>query len=114
MGATKPTPSAGSGAQMETKLDCEGFLSDKNFWSPEIVKKLAHANEIGELTLSAEHWDVINFVKGYYEVFGAGPPIVKVAKHCGLNLTQICQLFPCGLVKGAYRLAGLPRPPGCA
>ncbi len=95
------------------ELDCEGFLADKDFWSPDVAEKLARAHDIGELTLNDNQWNVINFVRGYYQTFGIGPPIVKVAKHCGLSLKDFCALFPCGLVKGAYRLAGLPRPPGC-
>lgn len=97
----------------EPELNCEGFLADRNFWTPDVAEKLARAHEVGEIKLSEKHWNVINFVKGYYEVFGVGPPIVKVAKHTGLSLKDFCGLFPCGLVKGAYRLAGLPRPPGC-
>lgn len=37
----------------------------------------------------------------------------KVAKHCDLSMDEMCDLFPCGLVRGAYKVAGLPRPPGC-
>jgi len=98
---------------MEEKLDCEGFLSDKDFWSADVAENLARANEIGEYQLSDAHWKVINFVRSYYETNGRGPEIVKVAKNTNLTMKDICRLFPCGLVKGAYRLAGLPRPPGC-
>jgi sulfur relay (sulfurtransferase) DsrC/TusE family protein len=42
-----------------------------------------------------------------------GPPVVKIGKATGLNAADICRLFPCGVVRGAYRLAGLPRPAGC-
>jgi tRNA 2-thiouridine synthesizing protein E len=95
------------------KLDCEGFFSDKEFWSVEAAENLAKVHEIGKYSLSDDHWKVIKFVREYYEKNGRGPAIIKVVKHTGFSLKQICQLFPCGLVKGAYRLAGLPRPPGC-
>ena len=39
--------------------------------------------------------------------------LVKIHKATGLHAKDICKLFPCGLVRGAYRLAGLPRPAGC-
>ncbi|MCK4776546.1 MAG: TusE/DsrC/DsvC family sulfur relay protein, partial [Candidatus Krumholzibacteria bacterium] len=42
-----------------------------------------------------------------------GPPIVRIAKETGMTSKRICTLFPCGVAKGAYRLAGLPRPDGC-
>jgi tRNA 2-thiouridine synthesizing protein E len=99
---------------VENKLDCEGFFADSNFWSEDSVQHLANANEIGEYQLSENHWKVINYVREFYNKKGTGPSMVKVVKNTGLQLAQICSLFPCGLVKGAYRLAGLPKPPGCA
>jgi len=39
--------------------------------------------------------------------------VVKIGKTTGMNTQTICDLFPCGVVRGAYRLAGLPRPSGC-
>jgi tRNA 2-thiouridine synthesizing protein E len=99
--------------KIEEKLDCEGFFADKGFWSVDGAQKLARANEIGEYVLSEDHWKVINFVRDYYKKNGIGPAMVKVVKKTGLSLKQVCKLFPCGLVKGAYRLAGLPKPPGC-
>jgi tRNA 2-thiouridine synthesizing protein E len=97
----------------EQKLDCEGFLNDIEFWSVDLAEKLAKENEIAEYGLTELHWEVINYVKDYYQQYGRGPEMVKVAKHCDLTLHDICNLFPCGLVKGAYKLAGLPKPPGC-
>ena len=52
-------------------------------------------------------------VKAYFEKYGTGPPVVKIGKNTGMKAGEICRLFPCGVVRGAYRLAGLPRPPGC-
>ncbi len=73
--------------------------------------ELAEKNEIGPLT--EDHWKVIEYVKSYFEKYGTGPPVVKIGKSTGMNTGEICRLFPCGVVRGAYRLAGLPRPPGC-
>lgn len=98
---------------LDDQFDCEGFLSDEKMWSKNAAILLAKASEIGEYTLSDEHWKIIYYVRDYYQNHGTGPPIVKVVKHTGLSLKDICKLFPCGLVKGAYKLAGLPKPPGC-
>ncbi len=95
------------------KIDCDGFFADTGFWSADVAENLAKANDIGEFKLSEKHWKVINFVKEYYGMYATGPSMVKVVKNTGLSLDEVCNLFPCGLVKGAYRLAGLPRPPGC-
>jgi tRNA 2-thiouridine synthesizing protein E len=102
-----------SNTQKVEQLDCEGFLSDSAFWSSDVAEELAKKNDIGEFRLTDEHWKVINFVRDYYKKHSTGPAIIRVVKHTGLSSKDICRLFPCGFVKGAYRLAGLPRPPGC-
>ncbi len=95
------------------RLDCTEFLNDGDFWSVDIAEKMAKDNNIAEYKLTDIHWKVINFVRDYYGIYGKGPEIVKVAKNFGLTSNEICFLFPCGLVRGAYKLAGLPRPQGC-
>jgi tRNA 2-thiouridine synthesizing protein E len=100
-----PTPAA------DPNLDDDGFLKALATWNRAMALRLAEQNDLGPLT--EDHWRIIEFVQSYYESHGAGPPVVKIAKATQMSLTQICRLFPCGVVKGAYRLAGLPRPPGC-
>ena len=97
----------------EQQLDCEGFLNDIEFWSVDLAETLAKENEIAAYGLTEAHWAIIKYVRDYYENHGRGPEIVKVAKSSGLSMNEICHLFPCGLVKGVYKVAGLPRPPGC-
>ncbi|NIM51945.1 MAG: TusE/DsrC/DsvC family sulfur relay protein [Gemmatimonadales bacterium] len=97
---------------VEAASDDDGFLKTMASWDRGMAETLADLHDIGELT--DEHWMVIEFVQEYYATYGQGPPVVKVHKHTGLTSEDICRLFPCGMVKGAYRLAGLPRPPGCA
>ncbi len=92
--------------------DPYGFPVNFEEWSREKVLELAERNKIGKLTEA--HWKVINYVHDYYLKNGTGPPLVKIAKHSGLSSKEICEnLFPCGVVRGAYLLAGLPRPAGC-
>ncbi len=97
---------------LEASRDDDGFLKTMASWNRATAEALAEEHDIGELT--DEHWKVIEFVQEYYATYGTGPPVVKVHKQTGLTSEDICRLFPCGMVKGAYRLAGLPRPPGCA
>ena len=92
-------------------LDEDGFLKTMSEWNPAIAQVLAEKNDIGPL--NDEHWAVIEFVKGYFQEHGTGPPVVRISQATGLSMKEICDLFPCGVVRGAYRLAGLPRPAGC-
>ena len=95
----------------EPNFDEDGFLKTVTGWNRSMAQELAEKNDIGPLT--DEHWKVIEFVKDYYETHGTGPPVVKIGKTTGMSADEICGLFPCGVVRGAYRLAGLPRPSGC-
>ena len=92
-------------------LDQEGFLRQISSWTRETAHELARQNDLGPLTET--HWKIIQFVRDYYLTHGEGPPIVKIGKATGLSASEICSLFPCGVARGAYRLAGLPRPSGC-
>jgi dissimilatory sulfite reductase related protein len=89
----------------------DGFLNEMSTWSRAIALELARKNNIGPLT--GDHWEIIEYVQKYYTDYGQGPPIVKIGKATGFSPGYICELFPCGVARGAYRLAGLPRPFGC-
>jgi len=93
------------------ELDNDGFLREISNWSRETADELAHRNALGPLTEA--HWRIIEYVRDYYLKHGEGPAIVAIGKATGLASREICRLFPCGVARGAYRLAGLPRPAGC-
>ena len=97
--------------QIESLENEDGFLKELSTWSREIAEELASRNDIGPLT--EDHWKIIEYVKEFYEKYGTGPSILKIGKRTGFSSKKICTLFPCGVARGAYRLAGLPRPSGC-
>ncbi len=92
-------------------LDNDGFLSEISNWTREMAHELARRNDLGPLT--EDHWKIIEYVRDYYLKYREGPPIVKIGKATGFTAGEICSMFPCGVARGAYRLAGLPRPSGC-
>ncbi|UCD18267.1 MAG: TusE/DsrC/DsvC family sulfur relay protein [Candidatus Zixiibacteriota bacterium] len=89
----------------------DGFLKEMSSWSREIAEELARKNNIGPLI--DDHWKIIEFVQKFYRTHGRGPSIVRISRQTGFKSDYICHLFPCGVAKGAYRLAGLPKPHGC-
>ncbi|MEW6746179.1 MAG: TusE/DsrC/DsvC family sulfur relay protein [Planctomycetota bacterium] len=93
------------------QTDQEGFMTELAGWTRDLAKELARRSDIP--TLTPEHWAVLNFVRTYYLAHGEGPPVARIGRATGLSARRICELFPCGVVKGAYRIAGLPRPAGC-
>ena len=98
-------------APADTNFDEGGFLRTVSSWNRSMAEKLAKENDIGPLTEA--HWKIIEFIKDYYEINASSPPVVRICKATGMSRDEVCDLFPCGVVRGAYRLAGLPRPPGC-
>ncbi len=99
-------------AVVDSPTGIDGYLSEIASWTREIAEELARRNEIWPLT--EEHWKVILYLRDYYLKYRQGPVILKISRATGLSVQRICELFPCGMVRGAYRIAGLPRPPGCA
>ncbi len=89
----------------------DGFLKQMSSWTRDIAAELAEKNDIGPLI--EDHWVIIEYVQDFYKKNGRGPSIVRIGKQTGFNSDYICELFPCGVARGAYRLAGLPRPSGC-
>lgn len=98
-------------SQVEPKLDNDGFLAEMISWNRDVAEDLAERNDIGPLT--DEHWQIIDYVRTYYLEYKTGPSILRIGKETGLSPKKICCLFECGVARGAYRLAGLPRPGGC-
>jgi tRNA 2-thiouridine synthesizing protein E len=96
----------------EKKFHCEEFLSDIDLWTTDFADKMAKDSKVAD-KLTDNHWKVIMFVRDHYFKYEKGPEIVKVIKNCGISHKELCELFPCGLVRGAYKVAGLPRPHGC-
>ncbi len=101
-----------SDAVVGSSTTVDGFLSEISIWNEQVAEELARRNEIWPLT--EDHWKVVRFLRDYYLKYAQGPVILKISRATGLSVKRICELFPCGMVRGAYRIAGLPRPPGCA
>lgn len=93
------------------ELDEDGFLDNPKDWDEEVAKALAVTEEIEELT--PEHWELINYLRKYFEEFGVAPMVRKMLKDTKKKQAEIYALFPSGPGKGACKVAGLPKPTGC-
>ncbi len=101
----------------EYAVDEEGYLADLSTWVPGIADVMAAQDD---LTLTDEHWDIINFLREYYEEYQIAPAIRVLTKAIGKKLGKekgnskyLYELFPYGPAKQACRYAGLPKPTGC-
>lgn len=104
-----------NGKSLET--DEEGYLANMSEWQPEVANVMA---EIDDCNLSENHWEVINFLREYYEEYQIAPAVRILTKAVGRKLGKdkgnskyLYELFPQGPAKQACKYAGLPKPTGC-
>lgn len=97
--------------------DEEGYLENLADWNEDIAKAMAEAEDV---TLSDEHWEIINFLREYYEEYQIAPAVRVLTKAVGKRLGKdkgnskyLYSLFPYGPGKQACKYAGLPKPTGC-
>ena len=101
----------------DLEVDEEGYLVNLDEWFPEVASAMA---VIDEVEMEDDHWDIINFLREYYEEYQIAPAVrvltKAVAKKLGKekgNSKYLYQLFPYGPGKQACKFAGLPKPTGC-
>ena len=99
------------------ETDEEGYLADITQWVPGVADVMSKEDD---LDLTEEHWDIINFLREYYEEYQIAPAVrvltKAVSKRLGKekgNSKYLYGLFPYGPGKQACRYAGLPKPTGC-
>jgi tRNA 2-thiouridine synthesizing protein E len=90
--------------------DADGFLRDAADWSPALARTLAVRE--GLAPLSRSRWRAVEFVRAFHEATGREPPAVRIGRALQMGPDELGTLFPEGIARGAYRLAGLPRPKG--
>jgi TusE/DsrC/DsvC family sulfur relay protein len=70
-----------NGKQLE--VDEEGYLANLNDWEPEVATVMAKADGT---ELSDSHWEVINFLREYYEEYQIAPAVRVLTKAIGKKL----------------------------
>lgn len=97
--------------------DEEGYLEHLDDWSQEVAETMATAEDV---TLSPEHWEILNFLREYYNEYQIAPAVRVLTKAVGKRLgadkgnsRYLYSLFPYGPGKQACKYAGLPKPTGC-
>ncbi len=97
--------------------DEEGYIVDIEQWSEELADVIAVQEEI---EMNDEHWEVVNFLREYYQEYQIAPAVrvlIKAMKKAfgedKGNNKYMYTLFPYGPAKQACKIAGLPKPTGC-
>ena len=99
------------------ETDEEGYLVNLADWNEDIANVIAKTENV-EMTPS--HWEVVNFLRDYYNEFQIAPAVRVLTKAIGKKLgaekgpsQYLYELFPYGPAKQACKIAGLPKPTGC-
>ena len=86
-------------------LDEEGYLIDPFSWDRSFTER--RAEEVN-LTLTTQHWQLIELIRDKYLRLGALPPIRTVCKAVGIDKQVLKQQF--GSCLALWKMAGLPNP----
>ncbi|HUL95836.1 MAG TPA: TusE/DsrC/DsvC family sulfur relay protein [Usitatibacter sp.] len=92
-------------------LDEDGYLVDPDAWTEDLARMLAKREGI---ELTGEHWDVIRFMRAFYEERRIAPDARYVLRHLaesrGADRNELFRLFPYGYPKQACKIAGMRKP----
>ncbi|MBN6710334.1 TusE/DsrC/DsvC family sulfur relay protein [Haemophilus haemoglobinophilus] len=103
--------------QIQIETDVDGYLLDINQWNKDVAIAIA---KLENIELTEAHWEVIDFVRDFYQEYNTSPAIRMLVKALALKLgtdkgnsRYLQRLFPDGPAKQATKLAGLPKPVKC-
>ena len=98
-------------------VDKHGYLLDYTLWEHDLGQYMAI---VDGFELSADHWEVIDFVRQFYLTYNSSPAIRALTKAMKAELGEekassryLFRLFPDGPAKQATKYAGLPKPARC-
>ncbi|RUO44095.1 sulfurtransferase TusE [Aliidiomarina taiwanensis] len=101
----------------EYPTDKHDYLLHFEQWSEPLAEYIASLENI---TLTPEHWEVVHFVRNFYQEYDTSPAMRVLVKAIGQRLGKekgnsryLYSLFPKGPAKQATRIAGLPKPAKC-
>ena len=99
------------------ETDEEGYLINLADWNEDIAKVIAQTENVD---MTENHWEVVNFLRSYYDEYQIAPAVRVLTKAIGKQLGEekgnskyLYELFPYGPAKQACKIAGLPKPTGC-
>ena len=104
-----------NGKSYET--DEEGYLVNLAEWNADVANHIAGTEGV---EMSDNHWEVVNFLREYYEEYQIAPAVRILVKEMTKKFGKekgdqkaLYGLFPYGPAKQACMIAGLPKPTGC-
>ena len=99
-------------------LTPSGNLVERDAWNENLADYLAQTQGI---ELTDDHWEIINFIRGFYNEYAIAPMVKLLVKHLrqsGMDPAKctkayLYELFPGGPARQGSLIGGLAEPPGC-
>ena len=91
----------------EYELTPQGFLVDFHRWNERFAEQISDEWKLPD-GLTEKLWEVVRYLRNYYQAVGNIPTVHEVCEAHGLDLGDLEKLFPGGYRRGACRIAGLP------
>ncbi|MBL4712808.1 MAG: TusE/DsrC/DsvC family sulfur relay protein [Gammaproteobacteria bacterium] len=89
-----------------TKFDDDGYLLNQHDWHKDLANQIA--NDEGITLLTDDHWQVIYYIRDYFNRLNSMPPPRRVCRQLGIEGHNIKSMF--GSCLAAWRISGLPNP----
>ncbi|MGX2969327.1 TusE/DsrC/DsvC family sulfur relay protein [Ursidibacter sp. B-7004-1] len=103
--------------QQQFETDEFGYLRNLGDWSESLAVEIAKKDH---LELTEDHWEIIFFVREFYQEYKTSPAIRMLVKALSQkfgeekgNSRYLQRLFPEGPAKQSTKIAGLPKPAKC-
>ena len=104
-----------NGKSYET--DEEGYLVNLADWNKDVAEYIAQTENVN---MTDQHWEVVNFLREYYDEYQIAPAVRVLTKAIGKKLgpekgnsQYLYDLFPYGPATQDCKIASLPTPTGC-
>ena len=102
---------------MTIEFDEEGYLRNLDDWNETVALSIADSEG---LTLTQDHWEIINIIREFYEQYQLSPAMRPLVKAVSLKLGKdkgksiyLMKLFPGSPAKLIAKISGLPKPDNC-
>ncbi len=114
---SQPDPASDPDAEVQAcvvwegrRFTGEGFLVDRDQWDKGLAAKMAEGLGI---VMTAEHWQVVEWVRHDAQSIGASPNVRRIALGSGVGTRRLYELFPGTPGKSVAMIAGVGKPVGC-
>lgn len=95
----------------EFDVDNDGFLL--KYADPLEQEWIDYVCKMQNVVYTERHAEILAYIRVYYEREGIAPRAYQMQTDTNFPLKELYELFPAGIIRGAAKMAGCPRPVGC-